>query len=349
MVQRVDYIVVGCGLAGIAFCEQLRTHGKSFLMFNDDSQQSSLVAAGMYNPVILKRFSEVWMAEEQLKLAKPFYKELEKTLGVTLDFEFRLLRRFSSIEEQNMWFSAMDKPNLEPYLSDILVKNSNSALDAPFGFGEVLQAGRIDTNVLIDSYLKLLKKSSLLITEKLDYQNLTISDNNILYNNIGATNIVFCEGFGMKSNSFFNQLPLNGTKGEVLIIEAPDLKIDFAVKSSVFIIPEGNNRYFVGATYNWEDKTNHITSQARTELLEKLKTFLKCDFKVVSQVAGIRPTVKDRRPLVGTSLEYKNVHVFNGLGTRGVMMAPYVAKELFEHIELAKPLNPEINITRFSS
>lgn len=347
--QKVDYIVVGCGLAGIAFCEQLRKHNKSFLVFDDRSQQSSLVAAGMYNPVILKRFSEVWMAERQLQLAKPFYKDLERLLHTKIDYEFGLLRRFSSIEEQNLWFTAMDKPTLEPFLSGNIVKNSNPAIDAPFGFGEVLQAGRIDTNTLIDQYLKYIDGQKLMKSRPFNHDSLKIHESYVEYENIQASNMVFCEGFGMKKNPYFNQLPLNGTKGEVLTIEAPELKIDFAIKSSVFIIPEGNNLYSVGATYNWDDKTNSVTEDAKIELTDKLKTFLKCDFKIVDQVAGIRPTVKDRRPLVGTHSNYRNIHIMNGLGTRGVMIAPYISEELFNYVEFGKPLNPEIDINRFSS
>ena len=347
--KKVDFIVVGCGLAGIAFCEQLRTHNKSFLLFDDASQQSSIVAAGMYNPVILKRFTEVWLASEQLKLVKPFYSQLEKLLNVKLDYELKLYRKFTSVQEQNTWFHAMDKPKLEPFLSKALIKNPNKSIDAPFGFGEVLQAGRVDTNMLIENYLKFLKHENILKKERFQYEKLKIQDNDIEYNGIKTDRVIFCEGFGLKKNPYFNHLPLTGTKGEVLTIKAPDLQIDYALKSSVFIIPEGNDTYSVGATYNWEDKTQAISEVAREELVSKLRTLIQCEFKIINQVAGIRPTVKDRRPLVGSHKENNNLFVLNGLGTRGVMIAPFIANALFNYIEYNKPLNPEININRFSS
>jgi glycine oxidase len=53
---NTDYIIIGCGLAGVALCEKLRGEGKSFIVYDNNSQQSSIVAAGLYNPVILKRF-----------------------------------------------------------------------------------------------------------------------------------------------------------------------------------------------------------------------------------------------------------------------------------------------------
>ncbi|WP_299111399.1 FAD-binding oxidoreductase [uncultured Winogradskyella sp.] len=345
--KEVDYIIVGCGLASIALCEQLRSNEKTFVVFDDNSQRSSIVAAGLYNPVILKRFSEVWKAKEQLKIALPLYNKIESDLNIKIDYKLQLLRRFASVEEQNLWFNAAEKPKLENYLSTNLVKNTSICIDAPYGYGEVLHAGRLDTTTLITAYKDFLKLNNSLEEKQFNYTKLQIEKTSIQYENIKARHIVFAEGFGVKSNPYFYHIPLNGTKGEVLTIKASDLQIDFGIKSSVFIIPIGNAMYYVGATYNWKDKTHLPTEEGRIELITKLKTFIKCDFEVVNHRASIRPTVKDRRPLVGRHHEHQNLYVLNGLGTRGVMIAPYVADKLFKLIEREQPLDPEIDIKRF--
>ena len=118
------------------------------------------------------------------------------------------------------------------------------------------------------------------------------------------------------------------------------------IKSSVFILPIGNDLYKVGATYDWKDKTNNPTEEGKKELVDKLKELISCDFEIVEHFAGVRPTVKDRRPLVGTHPIHSQLHVLNGLGTRGVMLGPYLANQLFQHIENAVPLESEINIER---
>lgn len=346
--KEVDYIIVGCGLAGIAFCEQLIQHKKSFVVFDNQSQQSSIVAAGMYNPVILKRFTEVWKAKEQLAFAITFYTYLEQKLQVQLDYQLPIYRRFASVEEQNEWFTASDRPNLQSYLSPVLIKNNNPSVTAPLGFGKVLQTGRIDTKCLLETYKNYLKETNQYIIESFDYTELKLDEDYVTYKQLKGIHIVFAEGFGMVQNPFFNDLPLNVAKGEIITIKAPDLKIDYVLKSSIFVIPEGDDLYSVGATYNWTDKTHDVTEEAREELVVQLKQTITCDFEIVDQVAGIRPTVRDRRPLVGIHPEHKNVSVLNGLGTRGVMIAPYVAKQLFEHIEFGNPLENEIDIKRFS-
>lgn len=347
--KEVDYIIVGCGLAGIAFCEQLIQHKKSFIVFDDHSQQSSIVAAGLYNPVILKRFTKVWRAKEQLDLIFPFYKKIEQNLQIKLDYKLPVYRRFASIEEQNEWFTASDKPNLDSYLSSSIIKNENTSICAPFGFGKVLQTGRIDTFVLLKNYKASLKATHLYHNESFIYDNLILDKESLSYKNIQAKHLVFAEGFGMVKNPFFKELPLHVAKGEIITIYAPKLKIDYVLKSSIFVVPEGNDFYSVGATYNWEDKTNDITEKAKNELIKELEQLITCNFEIVGQRAGIRPTVKDRKPLVGLHSQYKNLAILNGLGTRGVIIAPYVAKQLFEHIEFENPLNKEIDINRFGN
>lgn len=345
--MQVDYVIIGIGLAGISFCEQLKAHNKSFIVFDNASQQSSTVAGGLYNPVVLKRFTPVWKCKEQLDLALAMYAGLEAELHVKLDYKIPVYRKFASLEEQNDWFTASDKPILSEYLSPKIIKNENESIDAPFGFGEVFETGRVDVKTLIEAYKEYLIKNDLFFESVFDYDDLKFLVNGIQYHTIHAKYIIFAEGFGLKKNPFFKDLPLVPAKGELLTIHAPDLKIDYVLKAGVFLIPLGNDLYSVGATYEWKDLSNAITAIAKEALLNKLKKLINCEFEVVSQVAGIRPTVKDRRPLVGRHKTYKTMYVLNGLGTRGVMIGPYVAQQLYNFIEKGIPLENEIDISRF--
>jgi glycine/D-amino acid oxidase-like deaminating enzyme len=342
----IDYIIVGSGLAGICFAELAQQDNKSILVFNDNSQPSSKIAAGLYNPVVLKRFSEVWKAKEQLEIAFPLYQSIEKKLSLTFDYKVPIYRRLASIEEQNNWFQAADKPNLSSFLSSNLITEKLSNIESPFGFGEVFETGYLDIASLLTMYATYLKKLDLYTSESFEYNKIQFFDAYIQYNTIKAKHIVFAEGFGLHSNPFFNDLPLDGTKGELLIIKAPELNLKVVVKSNIFIIPIGNDLYKVGATYDWRDKTNNPTEAGKNELLQRLKNLISCDFQIIKHLAGVRPTVKDRRPLVGSHIKHKNLHVLNGLGTRGVMLAPYLATQLFKSITENIPLENEINIQR---
>ena len=345
--MKIDYIVVGLGLAGLAFVEELIAANKSFIVFEDDSQTSSLVAGGVYNPVILKRFTPVWNGQEQLKVALPFYKHIEKKLHITVDEKFVIKKAFKSIEEQNTWFEACDKPKLKAYLDPKLDAQKYHGVIADFSFGNVNETGRIDTKKLVESYRSYLENSQLIRFENFDYQQLDLGNEQITYKDIKASRIVFCEGFGIKQNPYFKYLPLNEAKGELLTIHAPELNIDFLLKSTLFVLPLGDNLYKVGATFNWTDKTSSPSEEGKEELVEKLKKVLNVPYTIVSQSAGIRPTVAGRRPLVGVHPKHGQLIVLNGLGTRGVMIAPTVAKNLYNHLENGEELDKEIDIRRF--
>ena len=347
--MNCDYIIVGSGLASIMFAEQLRTHQKSFVVISDRSQQASLVASGLYNPVVLKRFTAAWNAASNLETAIPKYISLEKLLGVKLDYVVPIHRVFNSVQEQNNWFLACDKPLLTPFLNPKLVDNKNNSVKAPFGFGEVNATGRIDTQKLIEAYRAFLSQMNQYISATFDYEALIETPEGLCYESIQAKHIVFTEGFGIHKNPYFKQLPLEGTKGELITIYAPQLQLTPILKSSIFVIPMEGDHYLVGSTYEWTDKTNIPTSEAKSQLLEKLERLVTCDFEVVNQRAGIRPTVSDRRPLVGRHPNHQKMYVLNGLGTRGVLIAPAMAEALYAFIETDAPLPEEIDISRFSA
>ncbi|MFD1293388.1 NAD(P)/FAD-dependent oxidoreductase [Lutibacter holmesii] len=345
--MQVDYIIVGLGLAGLAFTKELEDHGKSFLVFEDESQNSSIVAGGMYNPVILKRFTPVWNAVSQLEIALPFYKELEHKLNGKYDYSVDIYRIFKSIEEQNNWFVACDKPKLTNYMVPEIVQERYKGIIADFGYGKLQETGRIDTKKLLEDYTTYLNENDKIRNESFEYNALISEENIVKYKDVRASKVIFCEGFGLKKNPYFNYLPMQEAKGELLIIHAPNLKVDFLIKAAVFVMPIGNDLYKVGATFNWKDKTMNPSKEGKLELIEKLETCITCSYKIIDHIAGIRPTTKDRRPLVGIHPKHKNLAILNGLGTRGVMIAPTAAKELFNSLEKGTEIDSEISIDRF--
>lgn len=343
----LDYIIVGSGLAGISFSETLLNYNKSFCVFNTNKNASTKVAAGLYNSVILKRFNLVWKAQEQINLLPQFYGNIEQKANVNLDYNLEVRKRFTSTEDQNEWFVAADKQKLETFLDAQIISNSNENVNAPFGFGKVLQTGYVDVSLLYDAYQLYLEDLGVFHNEVFDYDNLIMHLDGFEYNGIKTKNIVFAEGFGLHQNPFFNFLPLDGTKGELLKIHAPNLKLDYCLNSSLFILPIGNDNYKVAATYNWTDKDSLPTEEGKKELLDKLDAIINCEYTVLEHFAGVRPTVLDRRPLVGEHPIHKSMYILNGLGTRGVMLGPYLAQLLFDSIENKTELDPQVDIVRF--
>jgi len=347
--MQVDYIIVGLGLAGLAFTKELEENNKTFIVFENDSQNSSIVAGGMYNPVILKRFTPVWNAVEQLKEAIPFYESLENRFKKKYNYPVDIYRIFKSVEEQNNWFAASDKPLLANYMVSNVIHEKHEGILANYGFGKLINTGRIDTKSLLEDFKEYLLNKNVLNNESFEYSALNISDNEVDYKGIKASKVVFCEGFGLKKNPFFSYLPMQEAKGELLTIKAAKLNVDFLIKASVFVLPLGNNFYKVGATFNWKDKTSQPSEEGKQELIEKLNSFITVPYEIVEHSAGIRPTVKDRRPLLGTHPKHKNLAILNGLGTRGVMIAPMSSKVLYNYLENNVEIDNDISIDRYAT
>ena len=345
--QKKDYIIVGLGLAGLAACEWLERLGKSFVVIDSNQEAASKVAAGLYNPVILKRYTMPWRAIEQFDLAMQFYGGLEEKLGVPILQKLPLQKVFSSVEDQNNWFAASDRVGLNRFVKPRLVKNENQNIITPFDFGEVQETGRIDIKKLLEEYRDYLNERNCIISERFDHEKVELHKDGVTYKDHKVNRIIFAEGYGLKNNPYFNTLPLVGNKGEYLLIKAPDLQLTEAVKSSFFIVPLGDNHYKVGATFNWEDKNWKTTDTAKSELIEKLKKLIDCDFEVIDQEAGMRPTTGDRRALIGVHPKHSQLAVLNGLGTRGIMAGPYLSKILINHLVAAATIPEEIDIKRF--
>lgn len=345
--KHVDYLIVGLGLAGIAFAEQCEAAGKSFVVYDQGGDGASRVAAGLYNPVILKRYSLPWKAMEQFDLAMDYFTRLEEKLGTTLKQALPVRKVFSSVEDQNNWFAASDRPELDRFVKTPIVKNTIKAINAPFHFGEVAETGRVDIKKLQKKYTDYLISKNSYFQETFDYQAIEFAVDGVIYDTVKASKIIFAEGYGVKKNPYFKNLPLVGNKGEYLIIKAPELKLNAALKGSFFVVPLGDDVYKVGATFNWTDKNSVPTEAAREELVEKLATLVRSPYEIVDQEAGMRPTTGDRRALLGVHPKYPQLALLNGLGTRGIMAGPFLARYLFDYLENNSPLPEEIDIMRF--
>jgi glycine oxidase len=112
------------------------------------------------------------------------------------------------------------------------------------------------------------------------------------------------------------------------------------------VIPLGEKKFKLSSTFSWEPLDWKTTESARTSLSNDFKSLFDSPFKVIDQQAALRPTVADRRPYLGEHPEFKNLYIFNGLGSKGVMLAPYFSKHLLEHITEGKPLLNEVDIIR---
>ena len=200
----------------------------------------------------------------------------------------------------------------------------------------------VSTNLFLDALLN--SSYFKVIQETFDYNNLDPLTGN--YQNVAYDCVVFCEGYQSKSNPWFSYLPVDATKGETLTVESNDLSCEESYNRKCFSLPLGENRFRVGATYVWHTANTELTEEGKTLLLDNLSYLTDQPVTVVDHMAGIRPTTRDRRPFMGRHPQFNKLAVFNGLGAKGYMMAPLLAKELADHLINGKEIDKECRVER---
>jgi glycine/D-amino acid oxidase-like deaminating enzyme len=344
----VDFIIVGHGIASVAVVEHLKKHKASFVLFSDENpNSSSKVAAGLYNPVTGRKMKQTWMAPELFPYLEEFYQDLEKSLQSKFLYKKAIYRPFLSWEDQNDWMASDEK-------NKYFVKNTftdsqySEFINDDFGGVLLEKSGFLDVKEMLRSHKNKLISEDQFLEERLDFKKLRFEENKLTYEKIEAKKIIFCDG-PLSQNQFFDWLPTAPVKGEILHIKTEkSLPEEVIFNRGVFLVKNPQHAYYrVGATYEWKNLNYEPTEKARMQLADKLDDLLHVKYEIIDQVAGIRPASKDRRPLIGKHPELKNVFIFNGLGTKGVSLAPFFANEFVESIINLKKLNNEVNINRY--
>jgi glycine oxidase len=350
--MHTENLIVGLGIAGINLCHQLERQGRSFVVIDDcPAQSASLIAGGIYNPVGIKRKVKSWKVDELFPVLVDTYTQLETLLQTSfLHHNFPILKPVSSEQELVEWQSAIDEGRLSPYAEKLVMGRPAGPFSANvLGSIIISNGGYVETEVMIHAYRQHLRHLGALRACKFNHYILEDKGSAMVYEDIEADRIIFCEGRHISHNPFFSWLPMRPTKGQMLSVRVDaHLASDHIYNQQFFMFPSREqNVFLLGATYEWHDLNEEPTAAAREELLTRVGKALDISMEVVGQKAAIRPNVADRRPLIGQHPEDTRLFLFNGMGSKGVMLAPFFAKQLVDSIYNGADIDPEADLLRF--
>lgn len=331
------YIIIGQGIAGTVLSMKMYEQNIPHIVIDTPGlSTSSKIAAGLINPVVLKRYKMVQDAELFLDTALPFYKRWEEKLDIELFHTTAIHHIFSKQENQNQWLEKSAYPPFERFLGPV-INTDQEYLNTPLGVGVMKETAWLRTNLFIKAYRQFLLNKDMFKEEH--FKQLPAQD---LINKHETDQVILCTGHLLKQ--LVPEDIFTCTRGEVLTIESKDIPQDHIYHAGIFILPLGNYQFKVGSTYHWNDIEDVPTEEGRNQLIEKFEKIFTGKYSIIKHEAGVRPNTKDRKPLLG---KYKDFFIFNGLGSRGVLMAPYLADCLVDYITTNKALPLQFNIDRF--
>jgi len=330
--MSAEFTIVGGGLAGCTLAWALRGRGRRVCVVDrGEGSSATRVAAGMVNPITGPNLSKSWRFEELWPAALAFYRQVEVGSAVELFHELPLLRLLDSDEQVAKWRRRLAVPGYAECLAAEQLQ-AGDALHSEFGGFTLGRAGYLDTGEFIAATREMLGEG---------WQVGEVMEP------VAGAVTVFCEGMAAAGNPLFDWVPFRPAKGEVLIVSVEGISEGRIVnRGGVWLLPLGGGRYRAGATYEWGATDARPTAAGRAEIERRLRRLLRVPFVVEGHHAGVRPVVRASKLLCGLHPARADVGFFNGLGSKGVLTAPYFATEFAAFLCGEGLIDPEVDLCK---
>lgn len=346
--SQFDIIIVGQGISGTVLSSTLMEQHQKVLVIDDGNKKAaSKIASGVINPVTGRRIVKTWQIDAVMPAAVRNYKALENKLNTKIIQQCNIVN-FHASEQMQKAFE--DRIAEDPtYLSTQPLPNTIvAAFEAPFGHTVIDPCWLIHLENLLHHWRQYLIEKNALIEDVFDFKKLGVTADQIVYKNYTANQIIFCEGAKGQNNPYFKQLPFAPNKGEALLVKINDLDNRYIYKKAFSIVPWKDGIFWVGSNYEWDNYNDDPSPSFKEKTIAALNEWLTIPYEVIHHIAAIRPANTQRRPFIGMHPIYKNIGIFNGMGTKGCSLAPFFAEQFTSHILQQTTLDNEASIHRFN-
>ena len=355
--KSYEYIIVGAGISGCSTAYELSKHSDSILIIDKNSgiaQGASGAAGAFLSPLLGKPNLFKDLVSKSLEYSTKFYKK-------------NFLTHINNCGTTRIPQNEKDEKKFQeyiPYMDFPYIKEKEGYF---FPIGSVVDSSNVCKSMIHSS----------LIEKKFNYEVISIENVNgmwIINNEIQAQNIIFTTGSDV---SLIDQFYLNirGVWGQRIDISttssfAHNYHKACSISQSKILNKE---KYFVsiGATHHRNKEDIRNTLENTNELLNKANDIKKLkDVEVLNHYIGARACSNDYFPVVGSIIDskktleefpylingthveskrfsrVKNGYILTGLGGRGFVLAPYLAKLLVENIINNKEIESGISVDR---
>jgi glycine/D-amino acid oxidase-like deaminating enzyme len=345
--KETEVLIVGQGLAGTLLSHELNKLQIDHRVISNQQPGASHIAAGMYNPLVFKRLTKSWMVDDLLPPMLQTYRELEALLQISLLQQLAIAKVLAP-DQKDWWLERINNQELHNYFDRFISSSEIPGLTENLTLALIKNSGYINSLTLLQHYQLYLEDRKQLIIDDFKYHALELKNDVVIYKDLKAQKIVFCEGAAAQNNPWLPEGIFYPAKGDVLEVFIETLDTNYIINKDIFILPKGNHRFVVGSTYIHQFSDTRPDPENAQMLLRKAQKLVKSPVLLIKHQAGVRPTVKDRRPVLGFSQQNPAIAFFNGLGTKGVMTGPYFAKIMAQALsDGSTTIDSEVSVKRF--
>lgn len=326
--RDVDFIIIGQGIAGTLISYELLKAGKSVLVIDKPGiTNASQLAGAIINPFNINTWDLVPKSRQFLPTALTTYRSLEQSVSGAFIQEKPML-----IFSKGKYEGAVLESE---YIRSLTAEEKDYVTANFYTTPLLLKVGvwQIQTATLLNAWRQMLQNRRLIREEVFDIKALQIKEDGVSYKDIRGKAIICCEGVAAHENLFFSALPFTKNRGDVLFLKIPGLQPSFVYHHKLRLIPtEQKDIFWCGSTYTWRFEDLRPNETWRKNTLAYLHSWLQLPVTVVDHVAAERPTTGGQEPMVGPHPQYPRLYIFNGLGTKGYSMGPYLAKQFCQQL-----------------
>lgn len=345
--MNIDYLIVGQGLAGSVLSRELIGRGARVLVVDrDEETTSSKVAAGLVNPAPGPRFTIDSAKIDRLNAARRFYWDFEEETEGRFFHHVRFARLFRDEEEKAAWRRAMDRDGSRlPEVCEPL-EIDEDRWNAPLGGVEIRDGGWLDAPAFLEAIRQWLLERAAYAIGTVKHEEVEIeSDGRARWKNVTAGKIVFAEGWKANRNPWFDRIPMDPVAGDILSVQIPDLASQrHILQRGQWLIPIGRGRFRTGSNYRRDFSENPLSESGRRELEKGLSSLTPLPADTLEHRAAIRPVMRRGQVCMGIHPDEESIALFNGLGSKGALEAPWHATRLADHFLENRPLPPDTDL-----
>ena len=345
--NKTDYIIVGGGLAGISLALELVWRGKKIVLLDHpESGSSSRIAAGIIHPIVPKGVRLTWKGENIFAFIPQWYQEWESRLNTSFFQQLQGYQIHPNEDTAAFWQLRAQTDEMKAWIAPLSHDNI-SGISALHGYNPIFSCARLNTNNFLNAAVTWLQGNNTFEYRYFHHELLKKQNHQWQYEKYTADGIIFCEGIKVLNNPWFRYLHFHPTAGDILTLNFDGKLPQALYKNKNWLVPDGNGNWLAGSTFHKGSLETTALGEDAEKLMAQIRTWTTVPFTVLQHRRGIRPTVEGRRPYLGEHPEDAGLFIYNGLGSKGSSLIPWLSPMMADFLCNNVALDSEVDISRF--